>query len=206
MKQQLIVGAAALSLIAGSALAESANNMGKSSNSNMNDREFSTLNNSDTAKNKSDTATNKSEMSGSKASSKMDKTNTSAGTSTMNKSSASTGSGFTMAANASAPVKYGEADSSNLMSSKLIGLDVYNNQNEDIGEIKDLAIDGNNVTGVVVSVGGFLGVGEKYVLLDPSSIALQNDNGSWKARINTSKEDLKSAPQFSYNESGSNKG
>jgi sporulation protein YlmC with PRC-barrel domain len=136
----------------------------------------------------------------------MNKSNTSASTTTMNKSSAAAGSGFTMAANASAPVKYGEASSSNVMSSKLIGLNVYNNENQDIGEIKDLAIDGNNLTGVVVSVGGFLGVGEKYVLLDPSSIALQNDNGKWKAHINTSKEDLKSAPKFTYNESGSNKG
>jgi sporulation protein YlmC with PRC-barrel domain len=188
MKQQLIIGVAALSLIAGSALAENANNMGKTdSNSTMNKSESSTMNKNDT-------------------SSKMDKTNTSAGTSTMNKSSAAAGSGFTMAANASAPVKYGEASSSNVMSSKLIGLNVYNNENQSIGEIKDLAIDGNNLTGVVVSVGGFLGVGEKYVLLDPSSIALQNDNGKWKAHINTSKEDLKSAPKFTYNESKSNKG
>jgi hypothetical protein len=197
MKQQLIIGAAVASLIAGSALAESANNMGKTdSNSAMTNSNSSTMNKSENSMNKGANDT----------SGAMDKTNTSASTSTMNKSSAATGSGFTMAANASAPVKYGEAASSNLMSSKLIGLDVYNNENEDIGEIKDLAIDGNNVTGVVVSVGGFLGVGEKYVLLEPSSIALQNDNGSWKAHINTSKEDLKSAPKFTYNESGSNKG
>lgn len=178
MKKQLFVGAAVASLIAGSALAQSTNNMGKSGNSTVNKTDSSTMNN--------DTST----------SSTMKNSNT----------SASAGSGFTMAANASGPVKYQNSGSSELMTSKLVGTNVYNNENQNVGEIKDIALEGSKVTGVVVSVGGFLGMGTEYVLVDPASIALQNDNGTWKAHINTSKEDLKSAPKFTYNESKANKG
>lgn len=176
MKKQLFVGAAVASLIAGSALAQST--MGKTDNSTMNKTDSSTMNN--------DTST----------SSTMKNSNT----------SASAGSGFTMAANASGPVKYQNSASSELMTSKLVGTNVYNNENQNVGEIKDIALEGSKVTGVVVSVGGFLGMGTEYVLVDPASIALQNDNGTWKAHINTSKEDLKSAPKFTYNESKANKG
>ena len=85
------------------------------------------------------------------------------------------------------------------MSSKLVGTTVYNNQNEKLGEIQDLTIDnGKTLSGVVVSVGGFLGIGESYVLIDPSTIVVNNDNGTWKAFVDTSKDTLKSAPKFTY--------
>ena len=190
MKKQLIVGAAMASLLAGSALAQSTNNMTNSSE-NLNKT------NSSGNMNKTDTTPHMNKTD----SSAMERSNTNASTST----GAST-SGFTMASTASGPVKFQNAASADLMTSKLIGTTVYNNENQNIGEIKDVALDGSKVNGVVVSVGGFLGLGEKYVLVDPASIALQNDNGKWKAHINTSKEDLKSAPKFTYNESGSNKG
>jgi sporulation protein YlmC with PRC-barrel domain len=48
--------------------------------------------------------------------------------------------------------------------SKLAGLDVYNEGNEKIGDISDLIVDrSGKVTNVVIGVGGFLGVGERYV-------------------------------------------
>ncbi len=98
------------------------------------------------------------------------------------------------------PVKFAKTDNAELMSSKLVGLDVYNNQNEKVGQIADLAIDnGKTVNGVVLSVGGFLGIGESYVLVDPASLAVSNADGSWKAYINTSKDTLKNAPKFTYN-------
>lgn len=85
------------------------------------------------------------------------------------------------------------------MSSRLIGTNVLNNQNETIGEIEDLVIqDGKTVTGVVVSTGGFLGMGERYVLIEPSSIVLSQKDGSMRAFVNTTKENLKSAPPFTY--------
>ena len=48
--------------------------------------------------------------------------------------------------------------------SKLVGLNVYNDQNESIGTINDLLTDkSGNIKGIVLGVGGFLGVGEHLV-------------------------------------------
>ena len=44
------------------------------------------------------------------------------------------------------------------MTSQLGGLNVYNNQNEKLGEIEDIAVEnGKTLTGVIVSVGGSSG-------------------------------------------------
>jgi sporulation protein YlmC with PRC-barrel domain len=49
-------------------------------------------------------------------------------------------------------------------SSKLIGLNVYNDNNESLGSISDMLTDkSGNIKGVVIGVGGFLGVGEHLV-------------------------------------------
>jgi sporulation protein YlmC with PRC-barrel domain len=48
--------------------------------------------------------------------------------------------------------------------SKVIGVNVYNDNNEKIGEIEELIIDkSSKVENVVLGVGGFLGMGEHYV-------------------------------------------
>jgi sporulation protein YlmC with PRC-barrel domain len=50
--------------------------------------------------------------------------------------------------------------------SKLVGLDVYNPQNEKIGDIKEVLIDkSGKVNGFVIGVGGFLGMGEHDVMV-----------------------------------------
>jgi sporulation protein YlmC with PRC-barrel domain len=48
--------------------------------------------------------------------------------------------------------------------SKVVGLNVYNDQNENVGSINDLLMDKNgNIKAAVISVGGFLGMGSRYV-------------------------------------------
>jgi sporulation protein YlmC with PRC-barrel domain len=48
--------------------------------------------------------------------------------------------------------------------SKIIGLSVYNDNNENLGSINELLMDKNgSVKAVVIGVGGFLGVGEHLV-------------------------------------------
>ena len=48
--------------------------------------------------------------------------------------------------------------------SKLVGLNVYNDNNEKIGDINDIILDkSGKVENVVLGVGGFLGMGEHYV-------------------------------------------
>jgi sporulation protein YlmC with PRC-barrel domain len=108
--------------------------------------------------------------------------------------------GMTMADTATAKIKFVTAKPAEVTSSKLVGKNLYNNKNETIGEVEDLVIDnGKTVTGVVVSVGGFLGMGERYVLVDPSSIFLHKADGKLKAMVDTDKDALKNAPEFKYN-------
>ena len=48
--------------------------------------------------------------------------------------------------------------------SKLISMNVYNDQNEKIGDIKELLVDkSGKVESAVIGVGGFLGMGERDV-------------------------------------------
>src|SRR3954452_14895676 len=71
------------------------------------------------------------------------------------------------AANPGAAMTLQQNQISNLWrASKLDGVNVYNNNNEKIGEIGDVLIDHNGkAMAVVVDVGGFLGMGEHRVAL-----------------------------------------
>jgi sporulation protein YlmC with PRC-barrel domain len=52
----------------------------------------------------------------------------------------------------------------NWRASKIVGLSVYNDNNESLGSINDLLTDkGGKIQAVVIGVGGFLGVGEHLV-------------------------------------------
>ncbi len=59
-----------------------------------------------------------------------------------------------------------------MLSYNLIGLNITDAENNTVGEIKDLAIVHEKLVGYIVSVGGFLGMGERYVAVSPSSVAL----------------------------------
>ncbi|MCO5101551.1 MAG: PRC-barrel domain-containing protein [Burkholderiaceae bacterium] len=112
---------------------------------------------------------------------------------------ASSPSGIRMADTATMAVRFVNVEPAAFMASRLIGATVYNHQNDSVGEIQDLVIDdGKTVTGVVVSVGGFLGMGESYVVIDPSSVVVNQRDGAWRARVNTTKDTLKDAPKFTY--------
>lgn len=108
--------------------------------------------------------------------------------------------GMKMAKTATLAVKFVTVKPADIMSSKLVGIDIYNNQNEKLGQIDDLVIEnGKTLTGLVVGVGGFLGMGESYVVLDPSTAVLNQQNGStWRAFVDTNKDTLKNAPKFQY--------
>ena len=56
-------------------------------------------------------------------------------------------------------------------SSKLIGLNVYNDQNEKLGDISEILLDkSGKVEGVVIGVGGFLGIGKHDIKVDLSKL------------------------------------
>jgi len=56
-------------------------------------------------------------------------------------------------------------------SSKLIGLNVYNDKNEKLGDINEILLDkSGKVEGVVIGVGGFLGMGEHDIKVDMAKL------------------------------------
>jgi sporulation protein YlmC with PRC-barrel domain len=60
--------------------------------------------------------------------------------------------------------------------SKLEGLDIYNQNNEKIGDISELLVDSSGkIQAVVVGVGGFLGIGERDVAIPFEQVKLVNE-------------------------------
>jgi sporulation protein YlmC with PRC-barrel domain len=116
----------------------------------------------------------------------------------------------------------------NWRASKIVGLSVYNDNNESVGSINDLLTDrSGNIKAVVLGVGGFLGVGEHLVVVPFDKIKFVNEpvayigtagaSGSktttgststtsskpnpWypdHAVFNATKDELKAMPEFKY--------
>ncbi|MES2028954.1 MAG: PRC-barrel domain-containing protein [Pseudomonadota bacterium] len=100
---------------------------------------------------------------------------------------------------APAEAKFSTVSKEEMFSSKLKGLNITNQKDETIGEISDLAIKNNQVDALILSVGGFLGMGEHYVAVSPASVKVSlNKDNKWVATMNTTKEALKAAPEFKY--------
>ncbi|UNE53746.1 PRC-barrel domain-containing protein [Bartonella machadoae] len=97
-----------------------------------------------------------------------------------------------------ASVRYVTPLATDFVASSLIGANVYNIDDENIGEVKDIILRENNIAGFVIAVGGFLGLGESYVVVAPETIQMINDYGKWKLITNATKDSLKQAPTFKY--------
>jgi sporulation protein YlmC with PRC-barrel domain len=68
---------------------------------------------------------------------------------------------------------YYKVNPADMRASKIMGKSVYNLNNENIGEVNDLIIDnGKTIKAIVVGVGGFLGMGERNVALEPGAVVL----------------------------------
>lgn len=64
----------------------------------------------------------------------------------------------------------------NWRTSKVVGLNVYNEANESLGSINDLLTDKEgNIKAVVIGVGGFLGVGERLIAVPYDKIKFSNE-------------------------------
>lgn len=64
----------------------------------------------------------------------------------------------------------------NWRTSKVVGLNVYNEANESLGSINDLLTDKQgNIKAVVIGVGGFLGVGERLIAVPYDKIKFVNE-------------------------------
>lgn len=95
---------------------------------------------------------------------------------------------------------YVTAKPTDVLTSNLIDLNVTNSANEKIGEIKDVVMANGQVAGYILSVGGFLGIGEHYVVVSPAAVKVNYNetDKKWAALMETTKDALKAAPQFKY--------
>jgi sporulation protein YlmC with PRC-barrel domain len=108
--------------------------------------------------------------------------------------------------------------------SKLVGVNVYNQNNDKIGDISEVIVDkSGKADAVVIGVGGFLGIGQKDVAVsfndlkwsdqpvaDKNAKTPDNSNRSAASNsnrnrtypdhaiLNLSRDELKNAPDFKY--------
>jgi len=74
----------------------------------------------------------------------------------------------------------------NWRASKVVGLNVYNDQNESIGSINDLLMDkSGNVKAAVISVGGFLGMGSRLVAISFDKLKFSDQPVAYTGASNT---------------------
>jgi sporulation protein YlmC with PRC-barrel domain len=83
----------------------------------------------------------------------------------------------TTTAPAAAPIAASDSSfNGDWRASKVVGLNIYNENNESVGSINDLLTDkSGNIKAVVIGVGGFLGVGEHLVAVPFAKIKFSNE-------------------------------
>lgn len=80
--------------------------------------------------------------------------------------------------------------------SKVVGSSVQNDANETVGEIDDLIVTPNQkVPYAVLSVGGFLGIGTKYVVVPYDALEVKENRFVLRG---ATKDSLKNLPEFKY--------
>ena len=104
------------------------------------------------------------------------------------------------AAPANPPGGFVTQQTSDRLASRLIGLNIKNPADETIGEIYDVVLtDANSIRAYIVSVGGFLGIGTRYVAVDPKAITFnRQDEKNWIATMNVNKDQLRAAPEYKW--------
>ena len=95
---------------------------------------------------------------------------------------------------ASAQSDFVQLPNTDVLSSNVVGLDVYDaNNSNNLGTIKDVAFDSSKrATAYIMSVGGVLGMGARYVAVNPDAVNISYDmnDKKWRANMNVTKEAL----------------
>jgi sporulation protein YlmC with PRC-barrel domain len=103
------------------------------------------------------------------------------------------------AAGTTGPEIIPEQAETELLAADLMGTDVFGPDGEAVGEVEDLILDDQQkITGVVVGVGGFLGIGKKEVGLnwEQAKLVEAADTGVKTITIGLTKAELEAAPDF----------
>ena len=85
--------------------------------------------------------------------------------------------------------------------SKVIGSSVYNDHDEKVGSIDDLLVGRDGKINAVLSVGGFLGMGTKYVEVPYAELIFgntQKDSDNKVVLKGATKESLKTQASYTY--------
>jgi len=76
---------------------------------------------------------------------------------------------------------------------------VYDRSDAKVGEITDVLVSKEGrIDGFIMSVGGFLGIGEKNVAVPFNAVQGTQRNGSWWLSMDATKAQLEKAPGFKY--------
>jgi sporulation protein YlmC with PRC-barrel domain len=91
------------------------------------------------------------------------------------------------------------ASDHSMRTTKLIGIEVYNENGEDIGKLEDIIVkDSASEPQAILSVGGFVGEGPKLVAVPLSHISLKAD----KASMSATKTQMAALPKWQFNGEG----
>lgn len=100
-----------------------------------------------------------------------------------------------------APEGYVFTEVGTVTADQLKGVDIYDAEGKDVGEIADVQIGASNaVEKIITDVGGFLGMGEHRVALSPTQIQVyKNSDNDMRAYVTMTKDELKALPKFEAN-------
>ncbi|RRH70099.1 PRC-barrel domain-containing protein [Falsigemmobacter faecalis] len=100
-----------------------------------------------------------------------------------------------------APEGYVFTEVGTVTADELKGVNIYDPEGKDVGEIADVQIGAtNSVEKIITDVGGFLGMGEHRVALDPAQIQVyKNSDNDMRAYVSMTKDELKALPKFEAN-------
>jgi hypothetical protein len=83
--------------------------------------------------------------------------------------------------------------------SALLGAAVRDNARETIGKVEEVYVSPNGeIKSVVLSIGGFLGIGSRYVLMSWNDLKFHRENDRLVLITSGSKELFKAMPEYSF--------
>jgi sporulation protein YlmC with PRC-barrel domain len=84
-----------------------------------------------------------------------------------------------------------------IQASDLIGTNVRNAGDENLGSVDDLIIDQNGqVVAIIVGVGGFLGIGQRNVAISWDEVTKSGAADDLELRVDMTRDRLRDAPEF----------
>lgn len=98
-------------------------------------------------------------------------------------------------------IEFGESDLTYRVDKdvhKLGGQDVVDDKGDTIGTVENFLVsDPGNVQYAIISIGGFLGIGDKLVAVPTKHLQMNQDKGNVTLK-HVSRKDLENAPAFEY--------